>query len=151
MACAIGTYLFPQHASLCRIGYVAAIASKLSDTFGSELGKAFGNNTYLITSLKMVPKGTEGAVSVEGTLWGVVGSILIAILSSAVGVIPRGFAPVAVCILAAFIATTAESYIGAVFQNDKRPWLSNELVNFAMTLIGAVTAMSFAAMAKVGA
>lgn len=32
--------------------------------------QAYGKTTYLITSLKLVPRGTEGAVSLEGTLAG---------------------------------------------------------------------------------
>ena len=54
-----------------RVGYVCALATKLSDTWGSELGKAFGKTCYLITSMKLVPRGTEGAVSAEGTFAGV--------------------------------------------------------------------------------
>jgi uncharacterized protein (TIGR00297 family) len=142
MVCAALSYLMPLHAPAWRLGYVAAIASKLSDTFGSELGKAYGKNAYLITTLRMVPRGPEGAVSVEGTLAGVVGSLLIAVLASAVGVLPGGVRGITICTLAAFLATTAESYIGAAFQNDQRGWLSNELVNLIMTLIGAALAMT---------
>jgi uncharacterized membrane protein len=32
--------------------------------------QAYGRTTYLITSLERVPRGTEGAVSLEGTLAG---------------------------------------------------------------------------------
>jgi len=124
------------------VGYVAAISTKLSDTFGSELGKAFGRNTYLITTMRMVPRGTEGAVSVEGTLAGVAGSILLAGLAYVLRVLPSIDSAVC-CIAAAFVATTVESYIGAVFQ-DKVSWLNNELVNLIMTVIGALFAMILA-------
>jgi len=137
MIAASGAYLFPAHSALFRIAYVAALASKLSDTFGSELGKAYGKNTYLITTLKGVPRGTEGAVSLEGTFSGVIGSIAIAAFASALKVLPPGPQPVIICVLAAFVATTAESFIGAVWQGEERPWLTNELVNFIMTAIGA--------------
>lgn len=33
---------------------------------------------YLVTTFKVVPRGTEGAVSVEGTLAGIFASILLA-------------------------------------------------------------------------
>lgn len=141
MLCALGSYCFPQHAILLKVGYVAAIGTKLSDTFGSEIGKAFGRSTYLITTMRMVPRGTEGAISVEGTLAGVVGSILIAALAYALQVLPSINSALC-CIAAAFVATTIESYIGAVFQ-DKVSWLNNELVNLIMTVIGALLAMSF--------
>lgn len=141
MVCAGLSYLLPQQAGVLRIAYVAAIATKMSDTLASELGKAFGRNAFLITTLHRVPRGTEGAVSVEGTVAGIVGSIIIACLARLLRVMPGGVGSVAVCTLAAFIATTAESYIGAVFQDANHPWLTNELVNLIMTAIGAVVAV----------
>ena len=94
--------------------------------------------------MKLVPRGTEGAVSLEGTVSGVVGSILIAAVSLAVGILPS-WSAAGICVLAAFIATTLESYIGATFQN-KISWLNNELVNLFMTTIGAVLGVLLAAL-----
>lgn len=142
--CAVGSYAFPDQSNIFRIGYVASLASKLSDTLGSELGKAYGKNTYLITTLQAVPRGTEGAVSLEGTVAGMVGSIAIATFASALQVLPTGNVPVLICAVSALFATTMESFIGASLQSKERPWLTNEMVNFIMTLIGAVTAMSCA-------
>lgn len=139
MVCAIMTYVTPEYSAALKVGYVAALSTKLSDTFASEIGKAYGKNTYLITTLKMVPRGTEGAISIEGTLAGVLGSIIMAAICYPLGLITsvRGFGA---CIFAAFIATTVESYIGAIFQ-DKYPWLTNELVNLINTVIGAAVAI----------
>jgi len=134
MICALLTGAFPSFSEPLQVGYVASLATKLSDTFGSEIGKAYGKTAYLITTFKRVPRGTEGAVSVEGTLAGVVGSALLVAVSMALGVLPAsGALP---CIIAALVATTAESYIGAIFQSNV-PWLTNELVNLANTVIGA--------------
>lgn len=36
--------------ALLLIGYVASLATKLGDTFASEIGKAYGNTTYLATN-----------------------------------------------------------------------------------------------------
>ena len=57
-----------------------------------------------------------------------------------------GSSAVAAVIVAAFLATTAESYIGAIFQ-DNMPWLTNELVNFIMTVIGAAVAIALTMLA----
>jgi uncharacterized protein (TIGR00297 family) len=140
MVCAMLTYFIPSQSETLQVAYVASLATKLSDTFASEIGKAYGKNTYLITTLKMVPKGTEGAVSLEGTAAGVLGSILMAAVGGLLGQIgsPLGYTA---CVIAAFVATTAESYIGAVFQ-DNIPWLTNELVNLINTIIGAATAIA---------
>ncbi len=133
----------PQDAiSLLLLGYAASFCTKLSDTCASEIGKAYGKHTFLITTLQPVPRGTEGAVSLEGTIAGIVGSILIALLSWAVGLID--LTGIVFCVIAAFIATNIESVIGATVQS-KFEWLTNEVVNFFNTLIGAIAAIVLAA------
>eukprot|EP00578_Thalassiosira_sp_NH16_P010926 CAMPEP_0181124010 /NCGR_PEP_ID=MMETSP1071-20121207/26233_1 /TAXON_ID=35127 /ORGANISM="Thalassiosira sp., Strain NH16" /LENGTH=353 /DNA_ID=CAMNT_0023209247 /DNA_START=754 /DNA_END=1815 /DNA_ORIENTATION=+ len=124
------------------LGYVASLATKLADTFASEIGKAYGKTTFLITTLKPVPRGTEGAVSLEGTLASVVGGLLLAAYAYfAVGLVPS-VAGVSVATFAAFFGTTAESLIGATLQEKEGlKWMTNEVVNFFNTLIGAGTAM----------
>ena len=42
MLFAMLTYFDPIHAGLFQVGYVASLATKLSDTFQSEIGKAYG-------------------------------------------------------------------------------------------------------------
>lgn len=120
------------------MGYTASLATKFADTTSSEIGKAYGTATYLVTSLKQVPRGTEGAVSLEGTTAGILAACVTALYAAAVGLI-HGPMEAVICVFAAFVATTAESYIGASVQ-DRLGW-SNEFVNFLNTLIGAVTAM----------
>lgn len=43
--------------------------------------QAYGQTTYLITTLKRVPRGTEGAVSAEGTAAGAFAAIGFGILA----------------------------------------------------------------------
>lgn len=61
-----------------QVGFVASFVSKFSDTVSSEVGKAYGKTTYLINTLKIVPRGTEGAVSLEGTAGGAAAAALFA-------------------------------------------------------------------------
>lgn len=138
MVCALLTSAAPGLTPALKVAYVASLATKLSDTFQSEIGKAYGKTTYLITTLKKVPRGTEGAVSLEGTLAGVGGSLLLIGIAAALGIIEGPRAALS-CVAAAIVATTAESFIGATFQ-DSVPWLTNELVNLINTLIGAAVA-----------
>jgi uncharacterized protein (TIGR00297 family) len=120
------------------LGYVASFATKLSDTTASEIGKAYGQRTFLITTFQAVPRGTEGAVSLEGTLAGIAGSLVIAIGAWGIQLItPLG---ILICVIAAFMATNAESVIGATWQNEVE-WLTNERVNIINTTIGAIGAM----------
>lgn len=137
--CALGTLVVPApYRPGLWLAYVASFSTKLSDTTASEIGKAYGQRTFLITTLQPVPKGTEGAVSLEGTLAGILASGAIALVGWAVGLIsPLGLG---ICLLAACVATTLESWIGATLQS-RLEWLTNELVNVINTLIGAIAAV----------
>lgn len=148
--CALGTLAIPMFyqgvetqfiVSLLILGYVASFSTKLADTCASEVGKAYGKRTFLITTLQPVARGTEGAVSLEGTLAGLVGAVAIALVSWGVGLIHLG--DIGFCVLAAFIATNLESVIGATLQT-KVSWLTNEVVNIINTLIGAIVAILLA-------
>jgi uncharacterized protein (TIGR00297 family) len=145
--CAIGVaavqlgWLDPQWRSLLLLGYVASFATKLADTTASEVGKAYGKSTFLITTLQPVPRGTEGAVSLEGTLAGILGGSIISLVAYGVDLIT--LPGVVICTIAAFVATNLESVIGATIQN-KFDWLTNELVNVINTIIGAVVAIAIA-------
>lgn len=126
---------------LLLLAYVASFSTKLSDTCASEVGKAYGQRTFLITTLQPVARGTEGAVSLEGTLAGVVASVAIALLGWGVGLI--NLTGVLLCVISAIIATNLESLIGATLQS-RFTWLTNEVVNILNTAIGACVAVLFA-------
>lgn len=128
-----------QLTQLLILGFVASLSTKLSDTSATEIGKAYGRRTFLITTLQPVPRGTEGAVSLEGTLAGVVGSLILAVAAWGIGFIP--LLGIAICAIAAFVATTLESLIGATIE-DKLPGLTHDVVNIINTLIGAVVAIA---------
>lgn len=130
--------LDPIYTPLLTLGYVASFSTKLSDTTASEIGKAYGKNTFLITTFKPVSRGTEGAVSLEGTMAGIVASLIIAGLGYVVGLVDLW--GVLWCIIAAFVATNLESVIGATLQT-KISWLTNEVVNIINTCLGAVIAI----------
>lgn len=138
--CAIGQAIAPN--PLWLIGYVASLSTKLADTTASEIGKAYGKTTFLITTFKPVAAGTEGAVSLEGTIGGVFGSLVIALIGWGVGLLTSPW-QILWCAIAAFIATNIESLIGATLQ-EKYDWLTNELVNGINTTIGAAIAMLIA-------
>ena len=142
-ACAIGAAVWPAQSAALRLAFVASLATKLSDTFASEIGKAYGKTTYLITTLKLVPPGTEGAVSAEGTAAGALGSVVLTGFGVACGLV--GPAAALPCVLAAFVATNVESLIGAIAQ-DRFGWLTNEVVNWIMTVVGAAVSVPLAAL-----
>ncbi len=136
--CALASFFFPQAKSLFILAYVASFATKFSDTCASEFGKVYGSRTFLITTLQPVPRGTEGAISIEGTIAGIVASIAISLLGWFVNLIDA--TGVVICVVSAFIATLVESFIGATLQ-QRFSWLTNEVVNVINTLVGSVCAV----------
>ena len=51
--------------------------------------QAYGKRAYLITTFKEVPRGTEGAVSLEGTAAGMLAALGFASLALALGQVRR--------------------------------------------------------------
>ncbi len=121
--------------TMLEIAFAASFAAKLADTFGSEIGKRFGSNTFLITSLQKVKKGTEGGISLEGTLASLFGAGLMSYSMLLLGIIStKNY--FFIVLISGFIATIAESIIGAKFQEKYQ--LSNEFVNFIQTTLSSI-------------
>ncbi|WP_448380858.1 TIGR00297 family protein [Gloeomargarita sp.] len=118
-----------------QMGFVGSFAAKLSDTVASEIGKAYGRHTILLTTWQPVPPGTEGAVSWEGTLAGLLGGLGLTLVGWAVGLVPVMGIPI--CVAASVLANAVESWVGATWQRQW-PWLTNEWVNGLNTLVGAL-------------
>jgi len=57
--CALTAVLSPWDFAPFALGFTASLATKLSDTFASEIGKAYGKTTYLITTLQLVSPKTR--------------------------------------------------------------------------------------------
>jgi len=123
------------------VAYAAAVATAAADTCSSEVGKAYGRRTFLITSLKPVAPGTEGAVSLEGTLAGLAGGALVGALGWGFGLL--GPAAAALVAVAGLLGSLAESLLGTVA--ERRGWLDNNLLNAVNTGIGAACAYGIAA------
>uniref|UniRef100_A0A7S3EAU7 DUF92 domain-containing protein n=1 Tax=Rhodosorus marinus TaxID=101924 RepID=A0A7S3EAU7_9RHOD len=128
-----------------RVGYTAALATKMWDTTASEIGKAYGSTTILITTLSSVPRGTEGGVSVEGTAAGVAASLIITLLSWSFKALP-GVKSIPIVVTAATTANIIEAVIGSTLQGSHQ--LSNELVNVINTFSGAVLSMGLSAVSN---
>ncbi|MEB3172841.1 MAG: DUF92 domain-containing protein [Cyanobacteriota bacterium] len=126
------------------VGFCASFAAKLADTCGSEIGKRWGRRTVLITTLRPVAPGSEGAISLEGTAASLAGGLLMALICAGLGLL-SSLAAVMLVAVVALLATLLESVIGATLQHRWR-WLSNELVNGLQTAIAALLAMAAAVL-----
>ncbi|HEX6322893.1 MAG TPA: DUF92 domain-containing protein [Vicinamibacterales bacterium] len=114
--------------------FVAALVAGSSDTVSSEIGKAYGRRTWLVTTMRPVAAGTSGAVSSEGTAAGAMAAVLLAALASALGLVPAVLIiPIGV---AAVVAAMVESVLGSTL--EPRGLLNNDLLNFITTSVAAV-------------
>jgi len=127
---------WPNFLNLFMVGFASSFSAKLSDTISSEIGKRFGKRTFLITTLKPVSPGTEGAISIEGSMAGLLGSFIMTVFMLNLSII-SGLSVAFIVFFSGYLATFLESYIGAVVQN-KIDWMTNELVNSIQTSIAAI-------------
>ncbi|CAN5771574.1 MAG: DUF92 domain-containing protein [Rubrobacter sp.] len=118
--------------------FVASLGAAFADTAESEIGQLFSRTPRLISTLRKAPPGTDGAVSLPGTIAGVGASGITAALGLALGMLET---PAAVLLVAtaAFLGTIVDSLIG-----DLSPRVGNELTNVLCTLVAALLALIFA-------
>jgi uncharacterized protein (TIGR00297 family) len=119
------------------VGMAAALAEATADTMSSEVGQAFGRSPRLVTNWGKVAAGTDGAITLAGTLAGVAGAITI----SLTGVLSALFAwrAFAICAGAGVVGMIADSYMGATL--ERRALLGNNGVNFFSTVMSAALAI----------
>jgi uncharacterized protein (TIGR00297 family) len=118
--------------------FVASLGAAFADTAESEVGQLYARAPRLITTLRIVPPGTDGAVSVPGTLAGVAAAALTAALGYALGLVD-GAPSMLLVAGASFFGTVVDSLVGAL-----APRVGNELTNVLCTLVAALLALAFA-------
>jgi uncharacterized protein (TIGR00297 family) len=146
--CAVAVYLAglaatAQAPSLWLLAFVCAYATAAFDTVSSEIGQAWGGRPILITTLRTVAIGTDGAVTLVGTVAGFAAAALVSGLAAWTGLVPWG--SLVTVLVAAFIGSSADSFLGATL--EKSGLMDNEAVNFSNTLIGALAGIGGALLA----
>lgn len=121
---------------------VSALSEATADTLSSELGEVLGGKPYLITSGRQAPAGTDGAVSLIGSLAGTAGAGAV-VLSALPALCDSGCAQEKAARAAAAAAAGAvaglffDSLLGATA--EQRGWINNDAVNFLSTFAAAAT------------
>ncbi len=136
-AAAIAAVTTP-HREAALLVFVAALTAGGSDTVASEIGKAFGRATFLVTTFRRAPAGTPGAMSLEGTAAGLMSAVTLAALAVVLQLIPSP-AVVAVSV-AATIGALVESALGATLEGPGI--LNNDMLNFLNTAVAAAAVLA---------
>jgi uncharacterized protein (TIGR00297 family) len=140
---------------------LGALAAAAADTWATEVGTLAGGMPRSVVSLKLLPPGSSGAITISGTLASLAGAAFIAGVAYLAGL--RG------ALVAAFVGgvagSLADSFVGATIQErrwcdgcseptERRthscgratrvvggvPGARNDFVNVVCTLVGAAVA-----------
>jgi uncharacterized protein (TIGR00297 family) len=124
------------------LAFVTALTAGGSDTVASEIGKAWGKQTYLVSTFRRVPPGTSGAMSLEGTGAGIASAFVLAGIGIAFGLVP-GSALLTV-VVGATAGSCVESLLGATLEAPGI--LNNDMLNFLNTAVAAGVALLVAGL-----
>jgi len=141
---AIVMIIFPFYHSLWMVMLSATLASAMADTLSSELGMIYGKRFYNCISWKKDLCGLDGVVSLEGTLIGTMGAVVIALLYAFSESFDINFL---IIVIAGAAGNYSDSLMGASF--ERKGVLSNDQVNFLSTLFAAVVAGLFFLLIRV--
>lgn len=146
-------------------GFLGAFAAATADTWETEIGTLASTKPRLVTTWKPVPKGTSGAVSLAGTLGGLLGALVIWCLAAwlddgswTVASVPGVVAIAGGGLGASFLDSLAGATVQARFldpvtgRETERTegghlvrgwrWFRNDAVNGLCTFSGAAFAMA---------
>ena len=120
------------------VAMAAALAEAAADTVSSEMGQGMGGVPRLITTWQKVEPGTDGAVTLAGTVDGATAALAVALVFALTRIL--SWQSFAVCAGAGAAGMIFDSFLGATF--ERKHWLGNNAVNFGSTIVAAAVAFS---------
>jgi uncharacterized protein (TIGR00297 family) len=121
------------------VAALAALAEAATDTVASEIGQYRGRDARLITTWERVPAGTDGGITMHGSIAGMVAGFGIAAIAALGGMLLPS--QIWIAAVAGFAGMLFDSLLGATLQ--RRGWIGNQAVNFLSTLAAAALAYVF--------
>jgi uncharacterized protein (TIGR00297 family) len=160
----------PEWRGLFYPAFLGSLAAATADTWATEVGMLSRRPPRLITSLRVVPAGTSGGVTVLGLTAGLAGAAVIAVLGAWSLPVPGAWAVIVAVTLSGTAAMLVDSLLGATLQATFRradgrtseepeagaarargiPWLTNPVVNLVATAGGALAAAALVAWFSAG-
>lgn len=131
---AVLAILFPEWKEEGLLIVVAVLAAACSDTLSSELGTLYGSRFFNCLTGKPDQRGADGVVSLEGFVFGIIGSVLIALVYGFMYSFGWQFAGI---VLAGLLGNLSDSFFGAALQ--RKGVLNNDWVNVLNTIIAAIS------------
>ncbi|PSQ57774.1 DUF92 domain-containing protein [Halobacteriales archaeon SW_8_68_21] len=125
------------------LAFAGATATAMADTLSSEIGGLF-DEPRLVTTLRRVEPGTDGAITWQGELAGLTGALLVGAFAAGGTplfdpVVSGGVAAGGAVVAAGVAGMTIDSLLGALIEGDR---VGNQTVNFLATLAGGVVAVA---------
>lgn len=147
------------------VAFVGAMASVNADTWATELGVLNPHPPRLLTTLKVVERGTSGGISPLGSLAALAGAMVVAGCAEMLS--PGGPGIFAAATVGGMVGSFFDSWLGAVVQaiylcptcqkeTECHPqhscgtptilrrgwrWMDNDVINFGASLAGALAAL----------
>jgi uncharacterized protein (TIGR00297 family) len=143
-------FLFTQN-EIFILFFIAFVAAVTADTWASEIGPLLNKRCFSLSKMRTVPAGTNGGISLFGSLTALAGAAIISFLSYYLFFGFFNWNMVAILSVSAFFATFADSLLGAFVEDKmfqmkyfkKRKSLESITPNDLVNMLGSVTAFVF--------